>query len=430
MSYKKDQIIFDLIEKEQIRQENVIEMIASENIVSKQVQEACGSILTNKYAEGYPSKRYYAGCGEIDKIEALAIERAKELFECKFANVQPHSGASANLAVLFACCEYFKCKPQDLKVLGMSLDAGGHLTHGARPTISGKWFKSYNYGLDESFLIDYDFIEKEIEDYSSLPKDVKKGFVVILGGSAYTRDIDYKRIRNKINSLQKLDKEILLFVDMAHFAGLVAGKQLENPCKYADIVSTTTHKTLRGPRGGMILSNDESIAKFIDKAIFPGCQGGPLEHIIAGKAVSFYEALQPEFKEYSKQVILNNKAFCDKLKEEDVNLVSDRSDNHICLVDLKSYGVSGSEMEDLLTEVGIICNKNSVFGDKSPMNPNGIRLGTPACTTRGFKEEDMVLIANIISRLIKAKSKESLDDKLIKESKDLVSELCKKYPHF
>ena len=362
-----DKEVFNSISKEFVRQQNHIELIASENIVSKAVLEAQGSVLTNKYAEGYSGKRYYGGCEFVDIAENLAIERAKKLFDCKFANVQPHSGAQANGAVYLALI-----KPGDT-ILGMSLNSGGHLTHGAKPAQSGKWFKAVHYDVDKnSGLIDYDNVEKMALEYK--PK------IIIAGGSAYSRIIDFKKFRNicdKVNAY--------LLVDMAHFSGLVAGGEYPNPVKYADAVTSTTHKVLRGPRGGIILTNNEELYKKFNSAVFPGLQGGPLMHVISAKAVCFKEALDDEFKKYTKKVILNAKTLSKTLTENNFKIFSGGTDTHLMLVDLRPYNVTGKDAEASLGKANITCNKNGIpFDTQSPMITSGIRLGTPAATTRGF----------------------------------------------
>lgn len=392
------------MEKELCRQRNGIELIASENFVSEPVLAAMGSVLTNKYAEGYPSKRYYGGCTYIDEVENIAIERAKKLFGAEHANVQPHSGAQANLAVYFALL-----KPGD-KVLGMSLACGGHLTHGSPVNMSGMYYNFIPYGVSESDgRIDYDALEKLAEE--------EKPRLIVAGASAYPRIIDFERI----SAIAKKAGAYFM-VDMAHIAGLVAAGLHPSPVPFADVVTTTTHKTLRGPRGGMILCREE-LAKQINKAIFPGTQGGPLEHIIAAKAVCFGEALKPEFSEYQKQIIRNAKALEGSLKTEGFNLVSDGTDNHLILVDLRNKDITGKELEHRLDEVGITCNKNAVPGDtQSPFITSGIRLGTPAVTTRGFKEDDMVLIGKLIGAAVS--DFEGNAEKI----KEAVSVLCKEHP--
>jgi len=373
-----------IIGRELARQQSQIELIASENIVSRAVLDAMGSVLTNKYAEGYPGHRYYQGCVNIDEAETLAIERAKKIFGCGFANVQPHSGANANLAVLFATV-----KPGDT-MMGMSLDAGGHLTHGARPTISGKWFNAVQYGLTPDGLIDYDAAARLAAEHK--PK------LIIAGGSAYPRLIDFKRFREIADSVGAK-----LMVDMAHFAGLVAAGLIESPIGIADIVTTTTHKTLRGPRGGMILTNDAELAQKIDKAIFPGTQGGPLEHIIAGKAVAFGEILQPGWKPYAQQIMKNIRVLGDNLVRHGFDLVSGGTDTHLILVDLRKKGISGADADSALEAAGITCNKNAIPNDPlPPTKTSGIRLGSPAVTTRGFREPEMEAVGDMIARVIDA----------------------------
>ncbi|MEA5084282.1 MAG: serine hydroxymethyltransferase [Lachnospiraceae bacterium] len=379
---KSDPELAEAIVKELGRQRNNIELIASENFVSKAVMEAMGSPLTNKYAEGYPGKRYYGGCKEVDVAENLAIERAKQLFGCDHVNVQPHSGASANTAVYFAML-----KPGDT-IMGMNLNHGGHLTHGSPVNISGKYFNIVPYGVDETGFIDYDELEKIAIE--TKPK------MIVAGASAYARTIDFPR-------LQAISKEVgaYLLVDIAHIAGLVVAGEHPSPVPYADFVTTTTHKTLRGPRGGMIMCKAE-YAQAIDKAIFPGLQGGPLMHVIAAKAVCFKEALQPEYKAYIKQVVKNAVALSDGLKANGIDIVSGGTDNHLMLVDLRSVNLTGKEAEKLLDEVGVTCNKNTIpFDPQSPFVTSGIRVGTPAVTSRGMKEEDMKEIADIIAMVLK-----------------------------
>ena len=409
-----DKVISDLIGKELNRQQNQIELIASENIVSKSVLQAMGSILTNKYAEGYPNKRYYQGCKYIDEIETICIERVKKLFNCNFANVQPHSGANANLAVFFALA-----KAGDT-ILGMSLSAGGHLTHGAKPTISGKWFNSVQYGLTNDGFIDYDQVEKLALEHN--PK------IIIAGGSAYPREIDFLRFRKIADSVGAY-----LMVDMAHFAGLVAAGLHNSPINIADVVTSTTHKTLRGPRGGIILTNNEEIAKKIDKAIFPGTQGGPLEHIIAGKAVAFGEALTEDFKNYELQIKNNASAFADRLLYHGFDLVSGGTDTHLLLVDLRKKQISGAEADVMLENCGITCNKNSIPDDPLPPTiTSGIRVGVPAGTTRGFKESEFEYVADLINEAIVGYVEHKDDDKAITEItnnvKQKVIALCSKFP--
>ncbi|MDO4265899.1 MAG: serine hydroxymethyltransferase [Eubacteriales bacterium] len=367
------------IEQEYERQCGNLELIASENIASEAVIAAMGSVLTNKYAEGYPGKRYYGGCQHVDVVENIAIERAKKLFGCDYANVQPHSGAQANMAVFIAML-----KPGDT-VLGMSLDAGGHLTHGSPVNFSGLFYKIVPYGVDENGIIDYDEVERLAMEHH--PK------LIIAGASAYCRKIDFKRFR------EIADKSgAYLMVDMAHIAGLVAAGLHESPIPYADVVTTTTHKTLRGPRGGMILANAEANEKFnFNKAVFPGMQGGPLEHVIAGKAVCFGEALKPEFKAYQEQVVKNAAALAEALKKQGFKILSGGTDNHLMLVDLRNTEISGKEMQNRCDEVNITLNKNTVPNDpRSPFVTSGVRIGTPAVTTRGLKEADMEKIAECL----------------------------------
>ena len=398
-----DREVADAITAEMERQNSHIELIASENWVSPAVMEAMGSILTNKYAEGYPGKRYYGGCECVDIVENLAIERAKELFGCEYVNVQPHSGAQANMAVQFAIL-----KPGDT-IMGMNLDHGGHLTHGSPVNMSGKYFHCVPYGVNDEGVIDYDKVrEIALECH---PK------MIIAGASAYARKIDFKRMREIADEVGAV-----LMVDMAHIAGLVAAGLHESPIPYAHVTTTTTHKTLRGPRGGMILSSDEVNKKYnFNKAIFPGIQGGPLMHVIAAKAVCLKEALTPEFKEYQKQIVKNASVLADALIERGFDIVSGGTDNHLMLVDLRKMGLTGKDMEKLLDSVHITCNKNTVPNDpKSPFVTSGLRLGTPAVTTRGLKEDDMKVIAKAI-RL-------TLLDKKLDEANELVLGLTKKYP--
>ncbi|MFA5449507.1 MAG: serine hydroxymethyltransferase [Clostridia bacterium] len=379
-----DPEVYQSIVQELERQETHLELIASENFVSPAVMAAAGSHLTNKYAEGYPGRRYYGGCGFVDITEQLAIDRAKELFGAEYANVQPHSGSSANFQVYYALLN-----PGDT-VLGMNLNHGGHLTHGSKVSISGKYFTFYSYGVDETGYIDYNEVERLA--FECKPK------LIVAGASAYPREIDFEKfakIAQKVGAI--------LMVDMAHIAGLVAADLHMNPVPYAQIVTTTTHKTLRGPRGGLILAREE-YGKLIDKAVFPGTQGGPLMHIIAAKAIALKEALGAEFKAYQRQVVLNAKAMAKALTEEGIKLFSGGTDNHLMLVDLRGTGVAGKEIEHLLDETGITTNKNGIpFDDASPMNPNGLRIGTPAVTTRGMKEPQMEIIARLIARVIREK---------------------------
>ncbi len=407
---QEDPQIFKAIEDELNRQQNQIELIASENIVSKAVLEAQGSILTNKYAEGYSGRRYYHGCEFVDVVENLAIERAKQLFNCKFANVQPHSGSQANTAVYVALLQ-----PHDT-ILGMSLDAGGHLTHGAKVSISGKWLNAVSYGVcKDSGLIDYEQVEKLALEHQ--PK------LIIAGGSAYPRQIDFAKFRAIADKVHAY-----LMVDMAHFAGLVAGGVHPNPLSWADVVTTTTHKTLRGPRGGMILTNNEEIAKKINSAIFPGTQGGPLMHVIAAKAVCFKEDLTPQFKEYAAQVLKNAKVLGETLQKRGLNLVSGGTDTHLLLVDLRPKNVTGDVVATALDKAKITCNKNAIpFDPMPPKITSGIRVGTPAGTTRGFKEAEFELIGNWIADVIDAISA-GMQEKVIAETAQKVVALCRKFP--
>ncbi|MGF6989431.1 glycine hydroxymethyltransferase [Lachnospiraceae bacterium PF1-21] len=401
---KYDPEIAEVITKEIARQGDHVELIASENWVSKAVMAAMGSPLTNKYAEGYPGKRYYGGCEWVDVAENLAIERAKQIFGCEYANVQPHSGAQANTAVFFAMLE-----PGD-KVLGMNLNHGGHLTHGSPVNISGKYFHIIPYGVNEEGYIDYDALEELA--VAEQPK------LIIAGASAYARTIDFKRFR------EIADKVGAYFmVDMAHIAGLVAAGLHPSPIPYADVTTTTTHKTLRGPRGGMILASGEANEKFnFNKAVFPGIQGGPLEHVIAAKAVSFKEALEPEFKAYQEQTVKNAKALSEGLMSRGVKLVSDGTDNHLMLVDLKDTELTGKELEARLEKANITANKNTVPNDpRSPFVTSGVRLGTPAVTTRGFKEAEMDVIAEAISLVVASEDN-------VEKAKALVKGLTDKFP--
>ena len=400
-----DPEIAEAIQAEQKRQNDHIELIASENWVSKAVMATMGSPLTNKYAEGYPSKRYYGGCDCVDVAENLAIERAKELFGCDYANVQPHSGAQANMAVQFAILN-----PGDT-IMGMNLDHGGHLTHGSPVNLSGKYFKVVAYGVNDEGFIDYDEVRRLAVE--SQPK------MIIAGASAYARTIDFKKFREIADEVGAV-----LMVDMAHIAGLVAAGLHPSPVPYADVVTTTTHKTLRGPRGGLILATKEANEKYnFNKAIFPGTQGGPLMHVIAAKAVCFKEALTEEFKEYQKQIVANAQALCKGLKERGINIVSGGTDNHLMLVDLTAFGLSGKEVEKWLDAAHITANKNTIPNDpKSAFVTSGIRLGTPAITSRGMKEEEMDRIAEAIALIIKGKEEK------IEEAKAIVKELTEKYP--
>ena len=401
---KADSEIADAIQAEMERQNSHLELIASENWVSKAVMAAMGSPLTNKYAEGYPGKRYYGGCQCVDVVEDLARERAKKLFGCDYANVQPHSGAQANLAVFFAMLE-----PGD-KVMGMNLDHGGHLTHGSPVNISGKYFNVVSYGVNDEGVIDYDKV-REIA-VKEKPK------MIIAGASAYARIIDFKKFREIADEVGAY-----LMVDMAHIAGLVAAGLHPSPIPYADVTTTTTHKTLRGPRGGLILCNQEAADKFnFNKAVFPGIQGGPMEHVIAGKAVCFKEALEPEFAEYQKQIIKNAQALSKGLMDRGVKIVSGGTDNHLMLIDLRGEDVTGKELEKRLDAAHITCNKNTVPNDpRSPFVTSGVRLGTPAVTTRGLKEDDMDMIAECIALVLQSEDN-------IEKVKGMVAELTAKYP--
>ena len=399
-----DREVADAIKAEMERQNSHIELIASENWVSKAVMAAMGSPLTNKYAEGYPGRRYYGGCQCVDVVEDLARERAKELFGCEYANVQPHSGAQANMAVFFAILE-----PGDT-FMGMNLDHGGHLTHGSPVNMSGKYFNVVPYGVNDDGVIDYDEVRRIALECK--PK------LIVAGASAYARTIDFKRFREIADEVGAY-----LMVDMAHIAGLVAAGLHPSPIPYAHVTTTTTHKTLRGPRGGMILSSNEMNEKFnFNKAIFPGIQGGPLMHVIAAKAVCFKEALTPEFKEYQKQVVKNAKALCEGLKKRGVKIVSGDTDNHLMLVDLTGKDVRGQELAKRLDAAHITCNKNTIPNDpRSPFVTSGVRLGTPAVTTRGMKEDDMDKIAEIIAMVI-----ESEDN--VEAGRKMAAELTEKYP--
>ncbi len=400
---KTDPEIYDTIVRELERQQNGLELIASENFVSKAVLETMGTVFTNKYAEGYPNKRYYGGCGVTDVAETLAIERLKKLFGADHANVQPHAGANANLAVYIAAL-----KPGDT-VLGMSLSNGGHLTHGSPVNISGLYFNFVSYGVDpETELIDYEEVKRLAMEHKPL--------LIVAGASAYPRAIDFAKFKEIADEVGAM-----LMVDMAHIAGLVAAGLHQNPVEYADFVTTTTHKTLRGPRGGAILCKEKH-KKAIDKAIFPGLQGGPLEHIIAAKAVSFHEALQPEFKEYQKQIVENSKALAKALMDKGLKLVSNGTDNHMLLIDFGPDWISGKEAETLLGEVDITVNKNTVPSEtRSPFVTSGIRIGTPAVTTRGMGTEEMLEIADIIYKALKKESP-------VSELKARVKTLCEKFP--
>ena len=407
-----DPEIHKAINKELIRQQNHIELIASENIVSQAVLQAQGSVLTNKYAEGYPGKRYYNGCEYVDVAESLAVDRLKKLFNCNYANAQPHSGAQANGAVFLALLN-----PGDT-FMGMSLNSGGHITHGLKISMSGKWFNAIGYDVDkETELIDYDHVEKLALAHK--PK------LIIAGGSAYSRVIDFKKFReiaDKINAY--------LMVDMAHFSGLVAGNGYPNPCEYAHVVTSTTHKVFRSARGGIILTNYEELSKKINTAVFPGYQGGPLMHIIAAKAVGFYEALKPDFKEYIKSVIANAKILSETLKFNGFKIYSGGTDTHLMLVDLRPFNVKGNLAAESLSRANITCNKNGIpFDTESPMVTSGIRLGSQAATTRGFGLEEFKLVGNLITKTIKGLSSNPNDNLKIEEEvrKEVVA-LCSNFP--
>ncbi|HEX7932343.1 MAG TPA: serine hydroxymethyltransferase [Paraburkholderia sp.] len=408
----RDPVIASEIALELRRQQTQIELIASENIVSAAVMEAQGTVLTNKYAEGYPSKRYYGGCEHVDRIEALAIDRVKALFEAEYANVQPHSGAQANGAVMLALV-----KPGET-VMGMSLDAGGHLTHGARPALSGKWFNAVQYGVSpDTYRIDYEQVRRLAEEHR--PK------LMIAGYSAYPRALDFAAFREIADSVGAL-----LMVDMAHIAGIVAAGRHENPVRFADVVTSTTHKTLRGPRGGFILTNNGDIAKKINSAVFPGLQGGPLMHVIAGKAVAFGEALRPEFTAYIDQVLRNAQALGNVLKSGGVNLVTGGTDNHLLLVDLRSKRLTGTQAEKALERAGITCNKNGIpFDTENPTVTSGIRLGTPAGTTRGFGTEQFEQVGHMILEVLSALEQQPDGDERVERAvRGRVRDLCSQFP--
>ena len=409
MKYIKDYDVevYNAILEEEKRQEEGIELIASENFVSKAVMEAAGSVFTNKYAEGYPERRYYGGCVNADTVEQIAIDRLKKIFGAKFANVQPHSGSQANMGVYVSLLEAGD------KILGMGLSSGGHLTHGYKVNFSGKNYIGIEYGLNpETELLDYDEVRRLAVQ--------EKPKIIVAGASAYSRIIDFKKFREIADEVGAY-----LMVDMAHIAGLVAAGEHPNPMEYADIVTSTTHKTMRGPRGGIILTNNEEIAKKIDKAIFPGIQGGPLMHIIAAKAVAFKEALSPEFKEYQKQVVKNAKAMADALVKGGLRIVSGGTDNHLMLVDLRPKGVTGKMAEESLEKAGITCNKNAIPNDpEKPFITSGVRLGTPAITARGMKEDEAVKIAKMIIKVL-----ENVNDAAkIAEVKNEVLKLTEKFP--
>lgn len=408
---QSDPAVMESITKELEREQSQLELIASENIVSRAVLEAVGSVLTNKYAEGYPGKRYYGGCEFVDIAESLAIERAKKLFSCAFANVQPHAGAPANEAVFLALL-----KPGDT-LLGMDLASGGHLTHGAAPNISGKWFNAIRYGVRrQDGHIDMDQLE-------SLAKEHKPK-LIIAGGSAYSRIIDFKAFRAIADSVGAF-----LMVDMAHFAGLVAGGVHPSPLPHAHVVTTTTHKTLRGPRGGMILSNDEEIGKKINSAIFPGLQGGPLMHVIAGKAVAFGEALRPEFKVYAQRVVDNAKVLAETLRKAGLEIVAGGTDTHLMLVDLRPKKLTGNVAEKVLEHAGITCNKNGIpFDPEKPTVTSGIRLGTPACTTRGFGTAEFTQVGEMIAEVLDAQAGGGEVEAVSQSVRRRVQDLCRRFP--
>jgi len=410
---QSDAAVFTAVRAELLRQQEQIELIASENIVSRAVMEAQGSVFTNKYAEGYPGKRYYQGCGPSDKVEMLAMERAKKLFNCSYANVQPHSGAQANGAVMLALLQ-----PGDT-ILGMSLDAGGHLTHGARAAQSGKWFKAIQYGVrPDTHLVDFDEVEKLAREHQ--PK------LIIAGGSAYPRILDFARFRQIADSVGAY-----LLVDMAHFSGLVAGGAHPSPFPHAHIATTTTHKTLRGPRGGMILSNDEALGKKLNSAVFPGLQGGPLMHVIAAKAVAFGEALEPEYKSYVKAVIANAQILAARLKERGCDVVAGGTDTHLALIDLRPKKLTGKAADEALERAGITCNKNGVpFDPLPPTQTSGIRVGSPAGTTRGFGIAEFGQIADMIADVLDGlvANGEEGNGAVEADVNKRVRALCKRFP--
>ena len=407
-----DDELSSAMQKELNRQQNSIELIASENFVSQAVLDVQGSVLTNKYAEGYPGKRYYGGCEFVDQAEELAIKRACKLFSCQWANVQPNSGSQANQAVFMALLN-----PGDT-ILGMSLAAGGHLTHGSKPNQSGKWFKSLQYGVNkEDGIINYNELEELAIEHR--PK------LIIAGASAYSRHIDFEKIRLIANKV-----EAYLLADIAHYSGLIAAGEYPNPLKYAHVATTTTHKTLRGPSGGMILSNDLELGKLFDKAIFPGIQGGPLMHVIAAKAAAFGEALKPNFKEYVLQIINNAKALAKELENQGVKIVSGGTDSHVILCDLRPLNITGKISEESLDRAGITCNKNAVpYDTQKPFITSGLRIGTPAVTTRGFKEKEMLKIGQLIGKVLKSIAKNPDDLASVEEEvKKEVITLCKEFP--
>ena len=410
-----DPEVYETLKKELERQQNQIELIASENIASKAVLNAQGSVMTNKYAEGYPGNRYYGGCEFVDEAENIALERVKELYNCKYANLQPHSGAQANQAVFLALLQ-----PHDT-ILGMSLASGGHLTHGAKPNLSGKWFNPIQYGVkkdgNDKDLIDYE--EVEALAFEHKPK------LIIAGASAYPRTIDWKKFRDIADKVGAY-----LLVDMAHYSGLIAGKQYPNPIEHAHIVTSTTHKTLRGARSAMILTNDETLIKKINSAVFPGLQGGPLMHVMAGKAVAFGEALKPEFQDYIKKVITNAKALSSSLVNNGFKIVTGGTDSHIVWLDLTPKGVTGDKAEKILEDVGIACNKNAIPYDPNPPKiTSGLRFGTAAATSRGFNDSDFSEIGNMISEVLdNIHQSEDNQKQFISSMKEKVINMCKKYP--
>ncbi|HVF82929.1 MAG TPA: serine hydroxymethyltransferase [Sphingomicrobium sp.] len=408
-----DRAVADAVRSELEREQTQIELIASENIVSRAVLEAQGSVLTNKYAEGYPGRRYYQGCGPSDAVEQLAIDRAKQLFGCGFVNVQPHSGAQANGAVMLALT-----KPGDT-ILGMSLAAGGHLTHGAPPAQSGKWFNAVQYGVrQDDHLVDFDEVARLADEH--------KPRLIIAGGSAYPRHLDFARFRQIADSVGAI-----LMVDMAHFAGLVAAGEHPSPFGHAHVVTTTTHKTLRGPRGGMVMTDDEAIAKKINSAVFPGLQGGPLMHVIAAKAVAFGEALQPDFKTYAKAVVRNAQTLANRLKERGADLVAGGTDTHLALVDLRPLGLTGRDADESLERAGITCNKNGVpFDPLPPMQTSGIRVGSPAGTTRGFREPEFSAIADMVADVLDGLQANGLEGNgaVERQVNARVREICGRFP--
>ena len=410
-----DPEVYETLKKELERQQNQIELIASENITSKAVLNAQGSVMTNKYAEGYPGNRYYGGCEFVDEAENIALERVKELYNCKFANLQPHSGAQANQAVFLALLQ-----PHDT-ILGMSLASGGHLTHGAKPNLSGKWFNPIQYGVkkdgNDKDLIDYEEVESLALKHK--PK------LIIAGASAYPRTIDWKKFRDIADKVGAY-----FLVDMAHYSGLIAGKQYPNPIDHAHIVTSTTHKTLRGARSAMILTNDETLIKKINSAVFPGLQGGPLMHVMAGKAVAFGEALKPEFQDYIKKVIINAKSLSSSLVNNGFKIVTGGTDSHIVWLDLTPKGITGDKAEKILEDVGIACNKNAIPYDPNPPKiTSGLRFGTAAATSRGFNDNDFSEIGNMISEVLdNIHQNEDTQKKFISSMKDKVINMCKKYP--